>query len=58
MSDQKMQLYMLAPRLIDDIRVHIFNASKITVGTEWNYSNIVSPFSRIYLIEDGECNHT
>ncbi len=45
---------MLAPRLIDDIRVHIFNASKITVGTEWNYSNIVSPFSRIYLIEDGE----
>lgn len=45
---------MLAPGLIDDIKVHIFNASKITVGSEWNYSNIVSPFSRIYLIMEGE----
>ncbi|MGQ1787223.1 MULTISPECIES: AraC family transcriptional regulator [unclassified Saccharicrinis] len=45
---------MLAPGLIDDIKVHIYNASKIKVGTEWNYSNIVSPFSRIYLITGGE----
>ncbi|WP_066627866.1 helix-turn-helix transcriptional regulator [Labilibacter marinus] len=45
---------MLAPGLIDDIKVHIFNASKIKVGHDWNYSNIVSPFSRIYLIMEGD----
>ncbi|WP_282037097.1 AraC family transcriptional regulator [Saccharicrinis aurantiacus] len=45
---------MLAPGLINDIKVNIFNTSKVTVGMDWNYSNIVSPFSRIYLITEGE----
>lgn len=45
---------MLAPGLINDIKVNIFNILKVTVGMDWNYSNIVSPFSRIYLITGGE----
>ncbi|PKQ61728.1 hypothetical protein BZG02_15000 [Labilibaculum filiforme] len=45
---------MISPGLINEIKIHIFNTAKCTVEQEWNYSNIISPFSRIYLITEGE----
>jgi len=45
---------MISPALINEIKIQVFNTDKCSVGQEWNYSNIVSPFSRIYLITKGE----
>nr|WP_320120315.1 helix-turn-helix transcriptional regulator [uncultured Marinifilum sp.] len=45
---------MISPGLIDEIKVEIYNTAKCTLGQEWNYSNVISPFSRIYLITKGE----
>ncbi|BAX81212.1 helix-turn-helix transcriptional regulator [Labilibaculum antarcticum] len=45
---------MISPGLINEIKIQIYNTAKCTVGQEWNYSNIISPFSRIYLITEGE----
>lgn len=39
---------------IDELQVKLLNTGFSEVGQEWNYSNIVSPFTRIYLINEGE----
>lgn len=45
---------MISPGIIDDLKIQLFNADKCKVGQEWNYANIISPFSRIYLVTEGE----
>lgn len=40
--------------LIDDLKVSLLNTAFSDSGTEWNYTNVISPFSRIYYITDGE----
>ncbi|MBI9060046.1 MAG: helix-turn-helix transcriptional regulator [Labilibaculum sp.] len=45
---------MISPGLIDKVNIQVYNTAKCAVGQEWNYSNIISPFSRIYLITEGE----
>lgn len=40
--------------VIDELQVKLLNAGFVELGQEWNYSNIVSPFSRIYFITGGE----
>lgn len=40
--------------LIDELRVNLLHTGFAALGQEWNYSNIVSPFTRIYLITKGE----
>lgn len=45
---------MISPGLIDKINIQVYNTAQCTVGQEWNYSNIISPFSRIYLVTEGE----
>ncbi len=45
---------MLSPNLIDEIKVRLLNTDYSLLGPEWSYSNVLSPFSRIYLITSGE----
>ena len=40
--------------LIDEIQVELLNTGYSQLGQEWNYSNIVSPFTRMYYIKEGE----
>lgn len=39
---------------IETIRLGLFEAGYARVSREWNYKRLSSPFSRIYLIEQGE----
>jgi AraC-like DNA-binding protein len=36
------------------MRLRVLNADRRTVGREWHYPGIVSPFARIYLIHDAD----
>ena len=40
--------------LIDELQVKLLNTGYSELSQEWNYSNIISPFTRIYLITEGE----
>lgn len=40
--------------LISDLQVKLLNVGQAELGQEWNYPDILSPFSRIYLITRGE----
>lgn len=40
--------------LLDDISITLLNTGKANVGHEWNYNNVTSPFTRVFLICDGE----
>ncbi len=44
---------MNVPFLVDELRVNLLNTAFCELGADWNYSNVVSPFSRIYLITSG-----
>lgn len=44
----------LPSSFIDELQVKLLNAGYATLGQEWSYTNIVSPFTRVYLITDGE----
>lgn len=44
----------LPSHLIDELQMKLLNTGKAIVGQEWNYANIISPFTRIYFIEEGE----
>lgn len=44
----------LPSHLIDELQVKLLNTGYSKLGQEWNYSNIVSPFTRLYYIEEGE----
>lgn len=39
--------------LIDELQVRLLNTGHTDLGQEWNFSNIISPFTRIYLITEG-----
>ena len=39
---------------IDELQVKLLNTGFSSLGQEWNYSNIISPFTRLYFIKDGE----
>ena len=39
--------------LIEGLQVKLLNTALNTVGIEWNYSNLVSPFTRIFYVESG-----
>ncbi len=41
--------------LIKTLRLTLLNMEYCKVGTYWNYKNVVSPFSRLYLITEGKC---
>jgi len=41
--------------LVKTLRLTLLNMEHCKVGTYWNYQNIVSPFSRLYLITQGAC---
>ncbi|MGA0557472.1 helix-turn-helix domain-containing protein [Larkinella sp. VNQ87] len=43
---------MLDP--INRLRFNILHIGRIAVGSEWQFDGVVSPFSRLYLILDGE----
>lgn len=45
---------LLPTKLLSELEVNLFNVGAVKLGQEWNYSNILSPFSRIYLINEGE----
>lgn len=44
----------LPSNLIDELQVKLLNTGYSQVGQEWNYSNVISPFTRIYYINDGD----
>lgn len=44
----------LPTKLIDELNVKLLNTGKANLHQEWNYSNVMSPFTRIYYITDGE----
>ncbi|VGO15899.1 Bifunctional transcriptional activator/DNA repair enzyme AdaA [Pontiella desulfatans] len=39
---------------IDTLRLGLYEAGHCRLSREWNYPRLASPFSRIYLIEEGE----
>ena len=39
--------------LIEGLQVKILNTAVNTVGLDWNYSNLVSPFTRIFYVKSG-----
>ena len=45
--------------LIPSLKINILNVNFAGKGTEWNFENMRSPFSRLYLITEGEAyvNH-
>lgn len=45
---------MNAPDISFDLKVKLLNAAKSELDTRWNYHDLTSPFSRIYLITSGE----
>lgn len=45
---------MNIPFLVDELKVNLLNTAYCDLGLDWNYSNVVSPFSRIYLITSGK----
>ncbi|WP_347840700.1 AraC family transcriptional regulator [uncultured Draconibacterium sp.] len=44
----------LPTNLLSELQVNLMNVGYVDVGQEWNYANVLSPFSRIYLITSGE----
>jgi len=45
---------MYLSHLIDELKVNLLNTAWSSLGPEWNYPNVISPFSRIYLATEGE----
>ena len=51
---QKLRAFMVElKKILDRIDITILNIELYSVGTLWNYKNVNSPYSRIYLITDG-----
>ena len=50
----QMESSIFPSNILDELSIHLLNTGKAAVGQEWNFSNITSPFTRIYLIIDGE----
>lgn len=44
----------LPESLLEELQVKVLNTGYVELDQQWNYSNISSPFSRIYLITGGE----
>lgn len=44
----------LPSKLLDELQLDLINVGAVGLGQEWNYSNVLSPFSRIYMITKGE----
>ncbi|MGQ1785057.1 helix-turn-helix domain-containing protein [Saccharicrinis sp. GN24d3] len=42
--------------LLKNISFNLSSVGSCKVGTEWNYRNIISSFSRLYLVTDGEAS--
>ncbi|WP_068472985.1 AraC family transcriptional regulator [Saccharicrinis aurantiacus] len=42
--------------LLNNISYNLSSIAHCTLGQEWNYENIISPFSRLYLITEGEAH--
>ncbi|MFY0598182.1 MAG: helix-turn-helix transcriptional regulator [Cyclobacteriaceae bacterium] len=38
---------------IDNLNLTLLNAGKVDLDSKWNYDNVISPFSRLYLITRG-----
>ncbi|TRX57623.1 helix-turn-helix domain-containing protein [Fulvivirga sp. M361] len=43
----------MVPYLIEELRVQLLNTAYCELNKSWNYTNVVSPFTRIYLITEG-----
>ena len=39
--------------LLDSLNITLLNIGKASLGKNWNYDNVISPFSRLYLITEG-----
>lgn len=39
---------------IEELQIKLLNTGFSTLGQEWNYSNVISPFTRLYFIQEGE----
>ena len=44
----------MTAEFLEGVRVRLLNAARCDLDSSWNYQEVVSPFSRIYLITDGE----
>lgn len=40
-------------RLLQDLRLSLLNTASVQLDEKWNYDNVVSPFSRLYLVKKG-----
>ncbi len=41
---------------LQDLNLRLLNVARVQLDTTWNYDNVISPFSRLYLIEQGAGN--
>ncbi|MDW7692011.1 AraC family transcriptional regulator [Flammeovirgaceae bacterium SG7u.111] len=44
----------MTPYLIEELKVQLLNTAFCNLDSSWNYTNIESPFTRIYLITEGK----
>ncbi len=49
-------LHAPGPRLLADLELKILTVQRIEAGRWWNYQRVVSPFSRLWLILDGQAS--
>ncbi len=45
----------MANEIFKSLNLSLLNVEYCKLGTEWNYQQVVSPFSRLYFITEGEC---
>lgn len=38
---------------LQDLNLSLLNVARVQLGDQWNFNNIISPFSRLYFIEKG-----
>lgn len=48
------QKFEVLEKKINEIKMDVLEHGMLTVGREWNFKQIVSPFNRLYFILDGE----
>ncbi|MBX3240302.1 MAG: helix-turn-helix transcriptional regulator [Chitinophagaceae bacterium] len=38
---------------LQDLNLSLLNTARVDLDDQWNYDNVISPFTRLYLVEDG-----
>ncbi len=51
-----MFMIMMSVKVMTTLRLNLLHIEYSKMGTSWNYENVISPFSRLYLITNGQAS--